>query len=1194
MTMLSEPQQRALALDKNISVTAGAGSGKTRILVERYLKIVLQNPLRLRRVLAFTFTNKAAGEMQERIAADVLARLSATKDTGERALLLTIRDQLHSASISTIHGFCARVLREFPLEAGIAPDFQELDEIRQTILQKEVIKKVFDLINSGEMDGPVEDWLFFFGRLPRGHVSVLLQEALSKPYEMLQIRERLAEHDADSFLNLLYDEWRALFAGELNQLDNRMISSALSLIRQGNGPLTDHDKATTVWEWVQQADQALASHPDSIKTTVLLCQGARLLTTAKGTAYKNLAQLGTQKSWPAAAANQLLKLSLLLEPLSARLEELKMAFPDPETDRRWFQLMQIFLRLYDKVCALYQQQKHERGLLDFEDLQLFTWRLLRSHPRIRRELYQRYDHILVDEFQDTNALQWEIIRQLASEDGELNRGKIFVVGDPKQSIYGFRDADIRIFRLVKEIFARQFGHARAEDYTGNVHFEESYRFMPRLNAFINFLFSGILQDNGNNPYAVSYSALHSKRQLPGKGWVELALLPAGENGVQTEMEFLAKTIQRLISEKHTFYRWDGNAEQECALQYGHMAILLRQRTHLPEVEQTLRRYGIPFKTAGGVGFWQRQEIFDLYHLLRFLANIHDDFALVALLRSKLFMISDPALFLLRQEAGHTFWQKLCGQLTGEGYTPEDHDKLDRARRLIHKWIQLSPRLPLSELLPVIISEVNLPFILAAQPNGEQLVANIQKLLAYVQEYDQTGLGGLTDFLNYLDTFLTHEMHEGEAPLTLDDSGTVKIMTIHAAKGLQFPVVFLPFLNQRIQDNRSKLLLDTDLGLATRFDSADIDETHSEHLLYTLLRHRQRQKDNAEARRIFYVGASRASNYLFLSANLRDEQNIESESALRWIDEAFTAQGIDLFESKGVQRDDFELIIHRKTELAADSEKETGRREKILALLRQELFAPEDTAMPPPDYLAPIRQEVGPLTFSATRLMTYLRDPQEYLKRYHLGFFEQDYESFAARVSGEDYALLKGKIIHRLLELMPLSNQPTDILIINILSEFEVFDINLRRQWQHEFAGLLRRLQQSPTGRSVLQAAEYQNEIVITTRLGEDYFTGTLDRLYRNQEGNWEVVDYKTNRIAPSRVEQEAARYEWQIKSYAFLLSRLFSEQKSFPVSIYFIHPDQLVRRDFSRQDTEEIGAFFRRTIEEIKITFPLKTEDELW
>jgi|GEM_PF-1901770 len=1191
MTMLSELQQRALALDKNISVTAGAGSGKTRILVERYLKIVLQNPARLRRVLAFTFTNKAAGEMQERIAADVLARLSATTDAQERMRLLTIRDQLNSASISTIHGFCARVLREFPMEAGIAPDFQEMDEIRQSILQQEAIKKVFDLINNGEMQGPAEDWQFFFSRLPRNTVSVLLQEALSKPYEMLQISERMAPYDADSFLEFLYNQWRALFAEELDRLDSRHLRPALSIILQRDGPLTDHEKALAVWEWVQQADHALANHPGSMETAILLCRGARLLTAGKGTAYKNLAQLGSQKSWPATAAGSLLTLSRLFEPLSGRLLELKMAFPDPETDRRWFQLMQIFLRLYDRVSGVYQQQKHERGFLDFEDLQLFTWKLLRTHPRIGKELYERYDHILVDEFQDTNALQWEIIQQVASRDGQLNRDKIFVVGDPKQSIYGFRDADIRIFRQVKESFARQFGHAHMDDYAGNVRFEESYRFLPRLNAFINFLFSGVLQESRHNAYAVGYSALDSKRQLPGKGWMELALLPAGENGVQTETEYLAQTIRRLIVERHTFFQWSGSAEQERPLEYGHIAILLRQRTHLLEVEQTLRRYGIPFKTAGGIGFWQRQEIFDLYHLLRFLSNTHDDFALVALLRSKLFMISDPALFFLQQEAGHTYWQKLCGELTADGYSTEDRNKLEPARHLIHKWIQLSHRLPLSELLPIIVSDVDLLAILAAQPNGEQLVANIQKLMVYVQDYDMTGPGGITDFLNYLDTFLTHEMREGEAALTLEDSGTVKIMTIHAAKGLQFPVVFLPFLNQRIQDSRSKLLLDTDLGLATRFDSGDMDEAQSEHLLYTLLKHRQRQKDNAEARRIFYVGASRASNYLFLSAALKDEQKIEGESALRWIHEAFSAQGIELLTSDRVQRDDFELIIRRGAEAVADSERETRRKGETLALLRKDLHAGEDAGDAPPDYLTPIRDEVGALTFSATRLMTYLREPQEYLKRYHLGFFEQDYESFAARISGDDYALLKGKIIHRLLELLPLSNQPIAALIDNTLSEFDVFDSDLRRQWQQEFADLLQRIHQSPTGRSILQAAEYRNEIVITSRLGTDYFTGTLDRLYRNQEGNWEVVDYKTNRIGRHQVEQEAAHYEWQIKSYAFLLSKLFPQQESFPVSIYFIHPDQLVRRDFSRKDTAEIGAFFHRTIEEIKNTFPLKAED---
>ena len=208
------------------------------------------------------------------------------------------------------------------------------------------------------------------------------------------------------------------------------------------------------------------------------------MTTAIGKSYSNAAQLGGQKSWSKQSIDQLVELSQLSESPAQLLIENPIGLCASENDRIWFRLFKIFIILYKETSAIYKQLKQDKVLVDFEDLQVLVLKLLNEHERIKIELQHRFDHILVDEFQDTNGLQWEIIMQLAKEKGSLAKDKIFVVGDPKQSIYGFRNADIRIFRTVKKLFARQHALPDEEDFEGNVVFQDSFRFLPGLNAFL--------------------------------------------------------------------------------------------------------------------------------------------------------------------------------------------------------------------------------------------------------------------------------------------------------------------------------------------------------------------------------------------------------------------------------------------------------------------------------------------------------------------------------------------------------------------------------------------------------------------------------------------------------------------------------------------------------------------------------------
>jgi len=1144
------------------------------------LKIVLQEPQHTRRILALTFTNKAAGEMQERIAEEIQKRLRSAASEDEKVKLRRIREQLNSAAVSTIHSFCARLLREFPLQAGLAPDFSELDDIGSAIMVHQAVHQTLQSLD----DNSSHDWSLLFLSLGRSRLLNMLLDALHSAYDMQKIIRRWRHFDEDRYIEHLTQLWlervRPLTVGinfrEFYELTQQTLAALPA------GWQMEHDKGRATRRCLLDFQAAYQRQPDGVQTIQEILRLMVHLTTRDGFAYKNVGRLGTNKSWPPAARELLLRLSNLSASFAPPLIEQGLVEGPGEDDRRWFRIFSLFVVLYERAAHIYRTLKREEGVLDFEDLQLLTLQLLEEQPEIRRELSERFKYIMVDEFQDTDELQWRIIKMLASDArGQLHDSKVFVVGDPKQSIYGFRNADIRIFNRVKKEFSA--AAAQPEDYSGNVVFTESFRFLPAVNAFVNSVFAHVLQEEADNPFEVGYHALQTKRDLPREaGWIHLTLLEE-----EPEADYLAWQIEQLVKSGSGIYEYTAAGETQRPLTYGDIAVLLRTRDKLLDVEQALRNRGIPFKTAKGVGFWQRQEIFDLYHLLRFLDNPQDDFALVAVLRSRFFLLSDETLFLLSREDETHYLQKMNRAVAhnSKAYSREEQQALKAVYRQLSTWRQLREHVNLQELLEEIMRESRFLTLLAAELNGEQAVANVKKLVEQAQLFEISGAGGLSDFLKYINDLIDREMREGEAQINLEDRTAVKIMTIHAAKGLQFPAVFLPFLNPKGSRHKGGVYLDGETGLAVKYESPDDREV--EHLLLRLLKERQRRKETAEAKRLFYVGVTRASNYLFLSAQIEKEKEPAKNVPLAWLREAFLAQETDILTAESVQNDDFQMNIIR-------SFPQEGMPERDFTVFLNKLDVFEEhlrqapPAIPVPGELHPPQAEPGAQIFSATRIMTYLEKPEEYYRKYHLGFFEDDYEAYGEAVYPGGDALLWGKFVHRYLQRRTEQSLADEALVESLFFEFDVLDPQLQKKFRDNLQLVRRRMESSPVAREIIFAAQALNEQSVLMRLGEDYFTGTLDRLFVNRAGIWEVADYKTNRITAAALEREVQKYEWQIKSYALLLSRLFPQQAEFPVSFYFLFPDITHRQIFTVKDLARFELFLIDTIREIKEKYRLK------
>lgn len=1160
MAGLTPAQQNALKIDRNISVTAGAGSGKTRILVERFLAIIKNNPGLTRHTVAITFTEKAAGEMQERIAGEVNRRIAAAKNTRERQNYLDIRDRIGSAYITTIHGFCSRILREFPIEAGVPTDFAMLDEIRQKILMNNALQKLMDQIEDEKAGIPLEQLRSLFRHIPRRRVEDILREMLQAPFEMEQIREKYRDMTGESYLAFLEELWQQAFNAAIPQSAVKELYRQTQHILSVDNHATKNEKGAAVHEALQQFKNSYDQDPKHISTRAAFLRLARQLVKSSGDAYSSASYMGGKKSWNKFAADALTKASGFCSPLFETISRRIPASLPGTKDREWFNDLQTLLALYEQAHALYDDLKNEESALDFEDLQLKTMHLLQQYPPIRERLAERFRYIMVDEFQDTNPVQWEIVQLLARDARDrLSPDKVFVVGDPKQAIYGFRNADIRVFKKVKQLFAAQ---PNAGDAT-NIVFEESFRFVPELNRFINDLFRHILRESDSNPFEVGFDALRAMRKVDAPCLIELNTYDKDDKDLD-EYEAIALRIQALLKDKVLCHQPqnDGSPEIPRALVPGDIAILLRSRTPLEKLEAALRRHKVPFKTVGGIGFWKQPEVYAIYHLLRFFVNPRDDLALTGVLRSRFFTVGDDILFFLQEEEGRCVLEKLHSDLSGP-YPADERKHLRTLCDMLDKWLALRERISLGELLEIVVEETRLQAVLAAEFGAEQRQGNLRKLINLATSFELGNTGGMRAFFAMIDDLIKRDVRESQAITDLDDAGTVKIMTIHASKGLQFPAVFLPGLNQARNDTHT-ILLDGEYGLA--LSQKDDDAKKQSNTLFDLLRIRNRQKESAEMKRLFYVGVSRASDHLFLYASTNSQK---PKGMYKLLTEALDKAHISLEENQ---------ITGTET---------TGGVTASLPQLIDTLLETEPRQFDNADFQEPVKISSAGQTFSATSLMTFIKDPENYYKRYHLGFFEDDY-IFYENHNGEteNLSLLKGTLLHRYLELLP-GFDDRESLMERILFENDVFDPETQELLRNDIRHLARILETSETGLRISRAKLFRNELSVTSSLNGNYITGKFDRLQQAPDGFWEVIDYKTNKIAPAALNRVFKDYGIQIEMYAVLLAGLYPDQPHYDVSLYFLNIDTLKTRRFLQDDITKLIQKFIQIIADIKRKFPI-------
>ncbi len=867
-------QHDAVHLPYTLVVTAGAGSGKTRVLVERAVRLLLASVSSLPTnhadtipgILAITFTDKAAREMRERVRAAVEARAQAAASLAERALWEDVRSAVEGARIGTIHSFCMELLRAQPAESGLDPQFVVLDEVEAAWLVQESVQAALSEAAAGEQataahTPDVRGLLEAFGlnelramlieMLQGGpEVQSVVSSLPAQPADLLTLwREQLAVAQARASCELVGSEtWRG--ASETLRL---LAAVAPAADRIGG-------QVVALGDWLQQVASAASpaagqpAVPDFGPVQAINLQG------------------GSKKQWADAAdlASAKEALKALREACRSYADILALV-PDAALEQRAASATVALGALYRRALAHYTRRKEQRDALDYDDLEQRARLLLEAHPPVRARWRAEFQAVLVDEFQDTNDEQRAIISALTGLNepadatgaaGAAERPGLFVVGDGKQSIYRFRGADVQVFREVAADVQQQGGQIVALD--------TSFRSHPLLLAWINRVAQSIFaRDRTLRPYEVPFEPLQSYRAAPDHSrCIELHSIESTStisDARTLEARIIAERIRALKEGQAGAIVYDSvKGGWRCA-DYGDVAILCQASTVFEYYEQALRAAGIPYLTTAGRGYYGRKEVQDLVHLLRVLNDPADELALVGVLRSPLFALDDATILRLRFAHARSLWSALMQpgdeqQETGAGTDAGQADTapaLAFARDTLRELYRLRGRLTVVELLRTALATTGYLATISGLEDGARRRVNIEKLLEAAR---RAGTTGLLAFSEYLENLLSVEPREGEAPLEAE--GSVRLMTVHKSKGLEFPIVVLPDLGRGSLARRETWLARRAYGLALRLRDQRGETQLSS--VCQLARYEERLMEQAERDRLLYVALTRASDYLILS------------------------------------------------------------------------------------------------------------------------------------------------------------------------------------------------------------------------------------------------------------------------------------------------------------------------------------------
>ena len=885
-------QQKVIDLHGcNVLVSAAAGSGKTAVLTERIIRTVCDetNPVDIDRLLVVTFTNAAAAEMRERIAAGIAARLAAQPESEHLQRQATL---LHNAQITTIDSFCLFLLRNHFNEIGLDPAFRIADEGEIKLMEQEALGELLEdsFAGGGEKFRYCVEYFCPGGResVLEQHILNLSRYASSFPWPGEWLAQRREDYSASSLEEIEQSRWGKYLLEHIGGIIRgcaEKMRRVQALCREPDGPYMFGDLADGELEQLEGfADcHTLAGYEERLRNL-------------------SFGRLSSKKDDSVDGRKRELAKKLRAEVKDSMqgLSEKFFATPPELAMTQGAACREPVCTLIDLVMDFDRrmgEKKRERKVIDFSDMEHFALDILLDREgeeirpgRVALEYRQHFAEILIDEYQDSNLVQEYLLRAVSGEeDGHFNR---FMVGDVKQSIYKFRLARPELFLEKYRTYSPDGGACQRIDLSRN------FRSRPQVVDAVNGIFSRLMSRQiGGIEYDES-AALYAAAVYPQNEGCETEFLlvekPDGDSELSArtaEARAVAAKIKQLRS---SFSVTDKESGELRPVRFSDMVILFRAGSGWDEeFKQVLEEEGIPVYITSKTGYFAASEVQELLQVLRVLDNPTQDIPLFGVMRSVFGGFSEEEIALIRSRHKGVSLYDALKEFAGEGEKEAEcagEDKCDgkaecageveppsREREalrqkaadfltMLRSYRECTVYLPIRELLTKIVTDFDYLNYVTALPAGGKRRANVEMLFTKASDFEKTSYFGLFHFVRYMEQLEKYDVDYGEAELLDENADVVRIMSIHKSKGLEFPVVFAAGLGKRfnMQDVNQSLIVDMDLGLATDYVDP-VRRLRNKTLRRLALSAKLREDSLSEELRILYVALTRAREKLILSA-----------------------------------------------------------------------------------------------------------------------------------------------------------------------------------------------------------------------------------------------------------------------------------------------------------------------------------------
>ncbi len=882
-TWTAAQQQAISERGSNLLVAAGAGAGKTAVLVERIIRRVTDqdNPLNIDQLLVVTFTNAAAAEMRERISAAIAGKLAENPGDAHLTRQLAL---LGRASIATLHSFCLDLLRQHFYRLDLDPAFRIADVTEAALLRTDVLEKMFEeRYQSG--DEPFIELVDAYGGT---HDDSHLQEII------LQLDNFASSHpDPAGWLSnlpeLLGDtEARETWLRELSLLAQNRLAQARACLQRAlgiaglpDGPAQYLDLLCSELQQVESVMDGAVSEWDELRRQTQMIGFERLPSKRGG-------DIGLREQAKAARETAKGIIGKLSERLLAQTADELMAGLDAVQPA-----MSLLCRLTLDFRTRYGQAKQGKAIVDFNDLEHMALAVLREADQpsaIALELQQQYAEVLVDEYQDINGVQEALLQALADPSGQNNH--LFMVGDVKQSIYRFRLADPTLFLRKYHDYGMHPSHGQRIDLAHN------FRSRPSVLHAVNYLFRQLMTERVGELAYDEAAELQPGASYPGSEYAatpqaEVMLIERNAIGgapnaededdaladlgsTEREGRLIGLEIRRLV-EDSGLQVWDKRQQKYRDVAYRDIVILLRATAGRANIFlEQLRQLDVPAYAELGTGYFQTTEVQTMQSLLQVIDNPRQDIPLAAVLRSPLVGLGGSDLVDIRLAApGLSFYDALLASSRLEGSLGE---KISGWLSDLTRWREQSRRTSLSELIWQIYRDTGYYTLVGAMPGGAERQANLRALHDRARQYEQTSFRGLFRFLRFIERLQAEQGDLGTARALGENENVVRIMSVHKSKGLEFPVVFMGGLGNKFNllDLRRDLLIHKHLGLGPL--AVDFERRMRYPTLTRLVIEQQVLLETlSEELRVLYVALTRAREKLYLVGSQRNLP----QAAARW-------------------------------------------------------------------------------------------------------------------------------------------------------------------------------------------------------------------------------------------------------------------------------------------------------------------------